>query len=263
MIHVTPAGCSIPPLALDRKDPSPKSRWIRARKAEARYSARLRKVAHYIETILRQFDANNPERNGWITRALTKYAEAIDPWARSVGESMIAEVAARDRKAWQEASAEIGRALHREIYHAPLGTVIRQRLDEQVRLIKSIPLEAAERVHRLTVENSYTGERFTTIADKIMEGGNVSRSKADLIARTEVGRTLTGITMARAESVGSTHFVWRTSNDYNVRPSHRALNGRTFRWSDPPVCDPPDHRALPGSIWNCRCWSEPVIPDVD
>ncbi len=260
MIHVSASGCSIPPLALDRREPSPKSRWIRARKVEGFYIARLKKIAHYIEMMLRQYDPRQPLANGWIVDALTRYSETIEPWARSVGERMIAEVAARDKVAWRQTAAEMGRVLHRELDTAPLGRVVRERLDEQVSLIKSIPREAAQRVHKISLESAYTGERWETVAKKILEGGPVSRSKAVLIARTETGRTLTEITKARAEAVGSEYFRWNTSRDADVRASHRVLDGKIFRWDTPPVCDPPNHRALPSSIWNCRCTATPLIP---
>ncbi len=237
------------------------SRWIRARKIESWYAARLRKIAHFIETWLRQYDAERPDSNGWIVNALRSYAETIEPWARSVGERMVSEVAARDRKTWREVSAEMGRQLHHEIDNAPIGGVIRQRLEDQVTLIKSIPLEAAQRVHNLTVENAHTGERFTVLADKIMEGGGVSRSKATTIARTETGRTLTEITKARSESVNSPGYIWRTSKDFNVRPSHQAMEGRFVAWGEPPELDGMVGHA--GCLPNCRCWAEPVIPDVD
>ena len=248
-------------LALDRKDTSAKSRWLRSRKIEGFFAARLRRIAHYIEDYLRQFDGEHPERNGWIIDALRRYAETIEPWARSVCERMAAEVAARDRKTWREVSAQMGAQLHHEIDNAPLGNVLRKRLDEQVELIKSIPRDAAERVHKLATEAAYTGERYTTLVDKIMEGGHVSRSRASLIARTEVGRVATEITKARAEYVGSPGYIWATSRDFSVRESHRAMEGRFVAWNDPPTLDGMTGHA--GALPNCRCTPMPQIPDVD
>ena len=69
--------------------------------------------------------------------------------------------------------------------------------------------------------------------------------------------------LAGIHFTGSTrvfHQMWRTVGDNRVRETHRELNGQSFRWDEPPECDP-GHHALPGGIWNCRCWAEPVIPD--
>lgn len=173
---------------------------------------------------------------------------------------MIAEVEARDRAAWMRAAAEIGSGLRRELAVAPTGEVVKQRLADQVQLITSLPTEAAERVHTLATEAVGNGQRSSEIVAEIMRSGDVSKGRAETIARTEVSRTQVELSRARAMSIGSTHFIWRTAGDSGVRPTHRALNGQSFRWDDPPECDP-GYRALPGGIFNCRCYPEPVLPD--
>ncbi|MGO4738634.1 phage minor head protein [Bosea sp. 2KB_26] len=248
-------------LAFDKVPPSAKSAFLRARKAELSYSRQLRKVARHIgDLVTGLFDADDPASAGIVERALRRYAITIEGWAGSVGGRMVAEVAARDRKAWKAVSREMGTAVHREIANAPTGTLLRKRLADQVSLITSLPTEAADRVHKLTLEGITNGTRAGEIADEIMKTGEVTRGRAELIARTEVSRTSTELTRARAESVGSTHFIWRTAGDSDVRPSHRSLNGQAFAWSDPPECDP-GHHALPGAIWNCRCYAEPILKD--
>ncbi len=173
---------------------------------------------------------------------------------------MVTEVAARERAAWMEVARKMGGAIRRQIADAPTGLVMRQALAEQVGLITSLPKDAAERVHKLSQEAIIQGGRASEIAAEIMRSGDVSRSRAETIARTEVSRTQVELAKANAMAVGSTHFIWHTVGDSRVRESHRRLNGQSFRWDDPPESDP-GHRALPGGIWNCRCWAEPIIGD--
>ena len=239
---------------------SPQSALRRAKKLERNYGARLRKIASHIGDVVRGFPAGTQESDSLISAALRRYADILDPWARAAGERMVAEVAAADRAGWRRISAAMGRALHREIDEAPTGAITKVALDRQVTLIKSLPLEAAERVHRLTLEGITQGRRAEDIATDIMATGDVTWSRATLIARTEVSRTSSELTKARAEHVGSVEFIWRTAGDTDVRASHRALNGKVFRWDDPPECDP-GPRALPGGLWNCRCYAEAIIPD--
>src|SRR6185437_1153848 len=99
---------------------------------------------------------------------------------------------------------------------------------------------------------------FTTIVPEIMRGGEVSKSKATLIARTETGRALTALTQARAETVGSTSYVWRTVKDSDVRLSHKQMEGKVVDWDSPPTLDGLTGHA--GSLPNCRCFAEPIIP---
>jgi SPP1 gp7 family putative phage head morphogenesis protein len=189
---------------------------------------------------------------------MNRYAQVLDPWAKSVAGRMLAEVSRRDEDAWAQMSKDMSRALRTEIQTAPIGEAMRQLLADQVALIKSLPTDAAQRVHRLVQEGMFDGVRASETAKEIMRSGEVTKSRATLIARTETSRAATVLTQVRAEHVGITHFVWSTSEDGDVRPSHKKLAGKVFRWDDPPECDP-GHRALPGAIWNCRCFPSPVI----
>lgn len=247
-------------LALDRAPASPRSAFLRAMKVERDYASRLRKVARHIGDLVREFGVVDLASAARAGDALRRYARTLTPWAEAVSHRMVTEVAARDERSWFRVADQMGKALKDEIRNAPTGQVLRTRMADQVRLITSLPTEAAERVHERTLEGITKGWRTERIAKEIAATGDVSRSRADLIARTEVSRTATELTKARAEHVGSTHFIWRSVGDASVRPTHQALNGRVFRWDDPPECDS-GHRALPGCIWNCRCFAEPVIGD--
>lgn len=172
---------------------------------------------------------------------------------------MVAEVAARDERSWFRVAEQMGNALRKEIADAPIGQVMRARQDEQVRLITSLPREAAERVHAMTREGITKGWRADQISAEIMKTGEVTKSRADLIARTEVGRTSTLLTQARAEHVGSDGYNWRTAADTDVRASHKAMNGKFVRWDAPPTLDGLTGHA--GALPNCRCYCEPVLPD--
>jgi SPP1 gp7 family putative phage head morphogenesis protein len=242
---------------------SPKSAFIRARKVEEGYARNLRKIARHIGDVIRtMWNPDDLDSVQAINDVLARYARAIEPWATSVGNRMITEVAARDYKAWREVSTEMGLLIHRDIHTTPLGMIMQQRLAAQVKLITSLPTEAAERVHKLTIEGISDGTRAKAIAREIMRSGHVTAARANTIARTEVGRTATELTKARAEHVGSTHFTWKSVGDSDVRHDHKILNGKTFAWNDPPIADEKTGtRALPGAIWNCRCWPSPVLPD--
>lgn len=254
-----------PKLAFDRAEPptkgQAKSAAKQARKAERGYAQRLRKIATHIGDLVNEiWVPDDLGVSAQIGRALERYAQILEPWARAVGGRMVAEVAARDRQAWRETSSQMSQ-LHRTLLNdTDLGLLTQQRLEDQVSLITSLPRDAAERVHKLTLEGILQGTRAKEIAREIARSGEVSESRAMLIARTEVSRTSTEFTRARAEAIGSTHFIWRTSRDSDVRKSHSKLNGKTYRWDSPPECDPGYH-ALPGAIWNCRCYPEPVFAD--
>ncbi len=185
-----------------------RERFWKARRAEISFRRRLLSVANQIDHIVRAVDDPNE-----IIALLTEWSHILNPWARAVATKMITEVSARDLKAWNELGREMGRALQREIRQAPTGQALRGYLAEQVDLITSLPLEAAQRVHKLTLRGITEGTRSQDIAAEILKTGHVTKSRARLIARTEVARTASALVQVRAQYVGSESYVWRTSLD--------------------------------------------------
>jgi SPP1 gp7 family putative phage head morphogenesis protein len=175
---------------------------------------------------------------------------------------MLADVQRRDYKMWQQHSKDISQSIRSELLNAPTGSAYTGLMEEQVHLITSLPLDAAERIHSLVKENMIAGIRSPDIKREIMRTQQVSESKARLIARTEVARSAATFTQARAEYAGSDGYIWRTSTDSDVRPLHQEMEGKYVAWSDPPKLElslAPYHA---GCGPNCRCFAEPVLPDL-
>ena len=238
-----------------------RSAFIRAKKLQQRYASRLHGVARAIDHLVKGFDASTSVGQSLIQAALIRYRETITPWAEATAERFVTEIAAADKEGWRRLSAEIGRGVEREIASAPIAPVMAQMRREQVELIRSLPSEAAERVAERVQNGIAQGLRAETVAAEIYQTGGVALSRAKTIARTETGRAATTLQAARAQHAGSQTFIWRTAGDADVRKSHKLLNGTTHRWDQPPVCDSPDIRALPGCTFNCRCYAEPQFKD--
>ncbi len=233
--------------------------FVQARKAERFYGAQLRKIARHIGELVSASPPATAAEAALLAGRLDKYAELLSPWATSVAERMIADVARRDRQVWRARSNEMGELLRREIESAPTGAAMRRLLEEQVGLITSLPTEAAQRVHHLTLEGLSNSSRASEVAKEIMRTGDVTRSRANLIARTETSRTASTLTQVRAQHIGSTGYIWRTSRDSDVRRSHAAMEGKFVAWTAPPTLDGMTGHA--GALPNCRCYPEPVIPE--
>jgi len=243
-----------------------RDRWRRSRLAESAYARQLRRIARAVGDIVRGVaptgaEAFDPEVEHSILKLLERYAQLLPPWAEHVGQRMIEDVAARDFKTWMDVSQEIGVALRREIETAPTGVAMRAALADQVSLITSLPREAAERVHHLTTEARISGQRAESIADEILETGDVTRSRAELIARTEVMRTGTELLKARSLHIGAEEYRWVSAGDADVRKEHRRLNGKIFNWNAPPIAGPKGERYHPGSGPNCRCTAIPLLDE--
>jgi SPP1 gp7 family putative phage head morphogenesis protein len=218
-------------------------------------------VAKQIDLIVKGLSPDGVVKDEAIIQTLKGYADLLLPWATSVARYMVADVSRRNAMSWRKHGDDMAKALRVEMEYAPTGVIFSQLMQDQVTLITSLPLEAASRVHELTSEAMVTSTRSKEIAKEILRTGEVSAGRARLIARTEVARTASNFTQARARYAGSEGYIWRTSDDGDVRPTHVAMNGQYVRWDAPPKTDKGLAPYHAGCGPNCRCFPEPVFKD--
>jgi len=211
-------------------------RFLKVRGAEAQYQRALVAVGRQVGTLINGFASGGKVTDVKALKgALRKYSELLKPWARLVTARMHRQVDWRDGTSWLELAREMGKTLRTEIESAPTGKLFRSLMSAQAELITSLPLEAAQRVQEFAREALVsTASRADVLAKEILRSGAVTAARARLIARTETSRTAALLMEARARHIGSTHYVWHTSEDADVRPEHRKLNRRVFAWQHPP-----------------------------
>ncbi|EEW2300458.1 TPA: phage head morphogenesis protein [Escherichia coli] len=233
----------------------------RNRQAEIRYRTSLRRIARAVGDIVNgRYDGSNDSITE-IIEALERYSEIITPWATKVAENFTADLTQQNEKVWRQHSKNISRELRNLVESAPVGQVMQSIIAEQVKYIKSLPLEAADRVYDIqnrAIEAAVTGGRAEHFAKEIAASGDIAKSRAALIARTELGRATGALDQARALSIGSNGYIWRTAEDGDVRHSHREMEGKFVEWGKPPTLDGMTGHA--GEFPNCRCYKEIVFP---
>lgn len=251
----SPSSLSSRILALRRSRKPARKDFLITRHAEAQYASQLRTISKHIGEIVHKMAPGGVIADvTLLTQALNRYADILRPWAHSAAERMLAEANRRNVASWEKYSRDIGRALRKEIQTAPTGDAMRRIMAEQVRKITSLPSDAAERLFHLSAEGMIKGTRASEIAKEIMRSGEVSASRANMVARTAVSSTSTALVRARAEYIGSDGYIWRTSKDFTVRPSHRLMEGKFVRWDNPPTLDGFTGHA--GEYANCRCHAQ-------
>lgn len=239
------------------------SKFKPSRAAELQFARALKKIARAAGGIVESHVQGSTLINTpAMKKALEEYSKAITPWARNQAMKLIESTQKRisSEKAYKEHSKKIGAKLSEELFTSERGLVTLSLVNEQVELIKSIPLEAAERAQKLALEGLAGGRRADEIAAELRRTTEVTESRAKLIARTETARANTMLNLARATSVGSTHYIWRTSRDADVRDSHKKMNGKTVAWDDPPTLED-GMTGHAGTFPNCRCYAEPILPN--
>lgn len=170
-------------------------------------------------------------------------------------------VASKSKAEWtRQAKAAVGIDLAAiEPNLAPVMSTFRRA---NLELITSMAKDKIERVKAIL--DDAPNARVETIRDRILEEGGVTKRQAALIARDQVLSLNAQVTQRRHAAAGVSKYIWRTSGDGDVRPAHRALDGKVFSYDDPPVVDAKKgRREHPGEDYQCRCTAEPVIEGFD
>jgi SPP1 gp7 family putative phage head morphogenesis protein len=113
--------------------------------------------------------------------------------------------------------------------------------------------ELLQRTLPITSRAIEKGESIKTISNSLQEVYGWAESKASLHASTQTANILGVINRQRFLANGLKHYIWSTSRDNRVRPSHRALEGTKRKWGE---------GLEPGQDFRCRCVALPVEEEV-
>lgn len=106
---------------------------------------------------------------------------------------------------------------------------------QNAQYIRSMPVQELERVSDIVQRGLQEGKRFTDVAKEIQKSFGITDRKARLIARDQTAKLNGSLTKLRQQEIGVELYTWQTSGDERVRDSHRVMDGKTCKWSDPTV----------------------------
>ena len=125
---------------------------------------------------------------------------------------------------------------------------------QNAQLIRSLPAQELDQVAQIIERGLQEGSRFHSMTQDIQETFGVTRRRAKLIARDQTSKLNASLTKLRQQELGVEEYIWQTAGDERVRPTHRAHDGKKFRWDQPPK-----DTGNPGTDINCRCVAVPVL----
>ena len=168
------------------------------------------------------------------------------------------------REVWQT----LGIDIFTDIYS---GEMYRQAVSkwtgENVLLIESVPKDSIAAMRDIIQNGFMEGMRPAQLEELLMEQCKMAENRARFIARDQIA-TLNGrIAKMQQEDAGVTEYRWSSSRDERVRDRHRELNGKVFKWDDPPEMwymtkrgrVYTGRRCHPGEDINCRCCAIPIF----
>ena len=134
-----------------------------------------------------------------------------------------------------------------------INSVMQDALKANIDLITSIQVQHFERLAQKVEKGFAQGMRSEQLAKLVQEQTGVTKSRAKLIARDQIGKMNSEFSRVRQPGLGITHYQWSTAQDERVREEHADLDGQTFSWSEPP------DEGHPGTAIQCRCVALPVF----
>lgn len=139
----------------------------------------------------------------------------------------------------------------------PVMDALNAATQANIELITSIPDQYFEKLDDAVTKNMERGMRYEDLAKEVERIGDVTESRAKLIARDQTSKMNGSFNQARQTSLGIDKYVWQTSGDERVRPDHADNDGKLFNWNDAPA-----ETGHPGHDVNCRCVAIPYF-DLD
>lgn len=137
-----------------------------------------------------------------------------------------------------------------------LRNYVKGKIQENVSLINSMYSSYWHSLEKDIYRSITSGGGITSLTDAIIKRTGMARRHADLIANDQTGTIISQFNAYRAKSAGAEKYLWRSMEDRRVRPKHRELDGKTFKYGDPHGGDDGE---LPGEPIRCRCIAEPIF----
>lgn len=201
--------------------------------------------------------------------------EAIREIAERLAIKMVDWTNVVNARTWRSAaerttgSRKLYAALRGEL-RGVVGYKARQIVNQNARLITSIPRKTASHITHKIFAAQQAGARPETIA-KMMRVGlpKLMTNEIKLTARTETAKASSALTRARADELNLPFYIWLTSEDQRVRRSHRLMDGIVVPYSQAPS---PEALAgekstlghyHAGEAPNCRCTQIVVLSYAD
>ena len=114
-------------------------------------------------------------------------------------------------------------------------------------LIKSLPQQATDKLRGRVQDAVRDGQSVRQLRKAIQEETGAGRKRAQLIAADQIGKLVGNLAERRQRQAGLKEYIWSTSRDERVRATHRAREGKKYRWNAPGIKPGQEIRCFPGS----------------
>ena len=203
----------------------------------------LRAVQTSLNLLSIQIDQKQPESS--LNDIITRFVYSVNQFSYS-------KVVQRKGTAQMKAGII---ALNPLQDNAKLREYTMSKIIENTNLIKTLRQRYIDQIKADIYRTISSGGGVSDLAHSITSRTAMTLRHADLIATDQTGKIVSQIDAYRNQATGSTRYIWRSMEDKRVRPKHRELDGKEFKYDDP---NGGDNGQLPGEPIRCRCYQEAI-----
>lgn len=213
----------------------------------------------------RAFDSNPPKIRHEVNKARARAKEDTHGLAPVIATRAIRKnLGAVDDKLAAKIKVSLGIEVRQQFTesHPLVYQAMRDALAENVDLITSVQDDYMDDVEEVLADNWQNGGSWTDAVEAVEHVGDVTESRAELIARDQTLKLNAAFNRVRQQSIGVQRYEWVTVGDDRVREAHQELEGTVHDWDDPPT----DSDGNTGHAGECgiqdRCATNPIL-DLD
>lgn len=252
---------SSPPLRLGVQMGAAIGRELRAMAIEAR--ALVRRLAQVPETAQAMDAAPNDAAHGFeALRA--KWGKRFEALAHAWSRRLVSDITAQSTAQLAHGLRDVA-SLHaiQSTLQAPrMRAIVEAAAEASVGLITRIPQRYLGDVQAQVMNAITTGSGLDKLVPYLTRRYKGDARHAHLVALDQIRKVSESVNAARVQSLGVEEYVWVATGGerYPRKLHHQHLNGKTFRYDDPPIIDSrTGERGIPGQAINCRCRARPVL----
>lgn len=147
---------------------------------------------------------------------------------------------------------------------ADMKTVVDEINEAAKEDAKRVMREELDQLSQELAELKKTGAPMEELKKTIQRVKRRVFIRARAISEHAAALLLSRYRKAQAKRFGLSSYVWKTKRDNRVRHDHTLLEGKTFRWDDPPITNQDTGaRNHPGEDFGCRCVPLNIVPTFD
>lgn len=192
----------------------------------------------------------------WFRRLLEMSIDLAISAEGMVGRILGLEAERHTKRFMETAKQTLGIDLAAVVRQEDLGGYLQAAATRNAALIKGLADEMVKRVQETVTRAVINGMPVAELRKELTRQFHFGDNRARLIARDQVAKLNSDLNKIRHQQAGLSEYRWRTSADERVRPRHRDLEGKVYKYGEPTGAE---EGLPPGQPIQCRCIAQAIV----